>query len=260
MTTIQAEETFRTMAAALSPGDDVMVHASLGRLGRFEPGVETIIDALVAAVGPQGTVLMMTATRSFAKTGRFDIGQPSETGLLTEAFRQRPGVARSLVPMASFAAEGARAGEYLQTYHSHLDATAPLTRLLENDGRILLLGVGYQKCTLFHLAEERHATPGNFYKSFEGVLTDGGRVLAPITQRYFVRRDMSLKKDPSIAGRMLEERGQAAILPIGDGVIRAFRAREFDACCMEALAKDPSAFLCSRVNADGAECPPHIQD
>ena len=243
MRTIKAKETFRAIADALSPGDDVMVHASLGQFGTFVPGVDSIIDALFAAVGPTGTVLMMTDTRSFARTGRFDIGQPSETGLLTEIFRQRPDVSRSMVPMVSFAAQGARASEYLQTYHSHLDATAPLTRLLENDGVILLLGVGYQKCTLWHLSEERYATPVNFYKTFEGVLVDGECVLAPITQRFFVRRDLQGKKDISIVGRMLEERGQVKVLPLGDGVIRAFRARDFDACCMDALATDRYAFL-----------------
>lgn len=253
MTTIQAEETFRTIAAALSPGDDVMVHASLRQLGRFEPGVETIIDALFAAVSPEGTVLMMTDTRSFARTGRFDIAQPSETGLLTEAFRQRAGVARSMVPMVSFAAKGARAKEYLQTYHSHLDATAPLKQLLANDGRILLLGVGYKKCTLYHLSEERHALSENFYKTFDGVLTDGDRVLCPISQRYFVRRDMAITKDPSIAGQMLEERGQATIIPLGNGVIRSFKARDFDTCCMDALTVNPRAFICSGSDGGGSD-------
>lgn len=243
MRTIKAKETFRAIADALSPGDDVMVHASLGQFGTFVPGVDSIIDALFAAVGPTGTVLMMTDTRSFARTGRFDIGQPSETGLLTETFRQRPGVSRSMVPMVSFAAQGARSGEYIQTYHSHLDATAPLSRLLKNDGKILLFGVSYSKCTLYHLSEERNATPGNFYKTFEGVLTDGDRVLAPITQRYFVRRDISVKKDPSIAGRMLEERGQVTEIALGYGLIRAFRGRDFDACCMDALAADGAAFI-----------------
>lgn len=251
MTTISAEETLQAIGAALSPGDDVLIHASLGSLGTFVPGVETIIDAFLTSVGPTGTVIMMTDTRSFARTGRFDIAQPSETGLLTEVFRQRAGVRRSLVPMVSFAAQGARAQEYLQPYHSHLDPTAPLTRLLENDGMILLLGVGYEKCTLFHLAEERNATQANFYKTFCGVLVDGDHVVAPISQRYFVRRDMSVKKDPSIAGGMLEERGQAKVISLGHGVIRAFRARDFDTCCMAALEENPTAFVCSVHDADG---------
>lgn len=169
---IPEKETRQVIAESLEPGDDVLVHASLSALGTFEGGPDAIINALVSAVGPTGTVIMMTDTRSFAKTGRFALNQPSETGLLTETFRQRSSVRRSIVPMVSFAAEGARASQYLQTYHSHLDATAPLTRLLENDGKVILLGIGYEKCTLFHLSEERHASPYNVYKTFSGVLVE----------------------------------------------------------------------------------------
>lgn len=246
MRNIFEEETRRVLTEALSPGDDVLVHASLSSLGTFERGPDAIIDALFAAVGHAGTVIMMTDTRSFAKTGRFSVDQPSETGLLTEQFRQKPGVRRSVVPMVSFAAAGAHAAEYLQTYHSHLDATAPITRLLENDGKILLLGIGYAKCTLYHLAEERHASPYNFYKTFKGSLVEENREIAPISQRYFVRSDMTVKKDPSVAGQMLEKRCQVKMLTLGNGVVRAFRAQDFDACCMNALAADPDAFLATR--------------
>lgn len=54
---------------------------------------------------------------------------------------------------------------------------------------------------------------------------------------------MSLQKDPAIAGRMLEERSKVKIRKLGKGMVRAFRARDFDECCMEALSKDPNAFL-----------------
>jgi aminoglycoside 3-N-acetyltransferase len=251
MTIIHAEETFLAFTSALSQGDDVMIHSSLSRLGTFVPSIEMAIDLLLASVGSTGTLVMMSDTRSFAKTGRFDIRQPSETGLLTETFRKRSGVARSLVPMVSFVAQGARADEYLQPYHSHLDATAPLQRLLANDGKVLLMGVGYEKCTLFHLSEERHAIPGNFYKTFKGVMVDGDRVLAPITQRYYVRRDMAVKKDPSIAGRMLEMRGQVTEIPLGDGLVRVFRARDFDRCCMDVLSENPNAFNLAKTNKTG---------
>lgn len=247
MRIISEEETRRVLAEALSPGDDVLIHASLRALGTFQPGPDIIIDALFDVVGQAGTVVMMTDTRSFAKTRRFSVDQPSETGLLTERFRQRQGVRRSLVPMVSFAAAGARASDYLQTYHSHLDSTAPMTRLLENDGKILLLGIGYAKCTLYHLAEERHSSPYNYYKTFEGSLVSADREIAPISQRYFVRRDLSVKKDPSIAGRMLEHRGQAIVLPLGNDSVRAFRARDFDVCCMDALEASPNAFLSSNA-------------
>lgn len=249
---ISADAVREVFTAALNPGDDVLIHASLGNLGHFEAGVDDVIVALQEAVGPTGTVIMMTDTRSFAKSGEFFMDQPSETGLLTEHFRLFPGVKRSCVPMVSFCAIGERSDFYTEVYHSHLDAEATITRLLERDGKIMLIGIGYEKCTLYHLAEERHKTPYNFYKSFEGELMEEGKAIRPISQRYFVRRDMNVKKNPAIGGIMLEERDQSHIAVLGDDVVRTFRARDFDACCMDALARDPDAFLeKSKPSADG---------
>lgn len=240
---ITHKDTVAAMNAALDPGDDVMVHTSLGPLGYFEAGMDAVISAICEAIGPTGTVIMMTDTRSFAKTGCFSMQQPSETGLLTERFRLTDGVQRSCVPMVSFASLGPRAETYTDTYNSHLDNTAPLTRLLENDGKIMLMGVGYEKCTLYHLAEERHATPYNFYKEFSGVLMEGEVTIRPISQRYFVRRDMNVRKNPAIAGRLLEGDGHARIVPLGNDVLRVFHARHFDDHCMRALEANPNAFL-----------------
>ena len=245
MTMISHQETVSAFKQALEQGDDIFVHASLGRIGHFEAGPDGVIEALCAAVGPSGTVIMMTDTRSFAKTGRFSMDQPSETGLLTERFRLTNGVKRSCVPMVSYCAKGPKAEYYTAPYNSHLDDTATLTRLLADNGKIMLLGIGYGKCTLYHMSEERHQAPTNFYKEFKGVLTEAGKPDRPISQRYFVRKDLSTRKDPSVAGEMLEERGLATVLPLGKDAVRVFRARDFDACCTEALVKDPNAFLVS---------------
>ena len=237
-------DAFRALMTELLPeGKDLMIHAALGKLGRIDGTIEDIIAAIQAPIGPEATLIMMTDTRSFTQTGQFSVTQPSETGLLTERFRQSPGVIRSCVPMVSFCAGGPRAVDYTQAYHSYLDETSPIKRLLDNDGRILLIGVGYEKCTLYHLAEERLRVPYNMYKEFTGVLVEDGREVGPISQNYFVRADMKTRKDPSIAGRMLEQGGGARICTLGQGVVRAFDARAFDACCMDALRTDPNAFL-----------------
>lgn len=241
---ISAQEVRRVFSTALEPGDDVLVHSALGQLGHLEAGVEDVIDALIEAVGPGGTVIVMTDTRSFSKTGRFSMSQPSETGLLTELLRRRPQAQRSRVPMTSFAAIGPSANYYTQEYNSYLEEASTMARLLQRDAKIMLIGIGYEKCTLYHVAEERHGMPYNIYKTFEGVeLDDCGKEIGPISQRYYVRADMSLKKDPSVAGVMLEDRAQSLILKLGEGKVRTFKARDFDRCCMDALDEDPQAFL-----------------
>jgi len=242
MTYIFLEEIVAAFSQVISPGSDVMVHAALKKFGTFMPGVEIIIDALSSVLGPDGTIVMMTDTRSFAQTGRYDINQPSETGLLTEVFRKYEGVLRSLVPMVSFAAKGVRASHYVQTYHSYLDPTSPYTKILENDGEILLLGVPYQKCTLWHVSEEFHKVPDNYYMTFDGFLVSDGSIISPISQRYFVRRNLDQKKDISIVGRMIEDRSQVKASLLGGSFVRTFKARHFHDCCMDALGDDIAAF------------------
>jgi aminoglycoside N3'-acetyltransferase len=240
---ITQKQVVDVLSTVVDAGDDVFIHASLGALGHFDGGIDGLINAIRDATGPHGTVIMMSDTRSFAKTGRFSIDQPSETGLLTEKFRLTSGVRRSCVPMVSFCAVGARADHYLQPYNSHLDESATISRHLLNNGKILLMGVSYEKCTLYHLAEERCNVPYNMQKEFLGILIKDGLPFGPISQRYFVRRETTIRKDPFIAGRMLEDAGLVRVVPIGNSVIRAFRAPDFDACCMRALEKNPLAFL-----------------
>lgn len=240
---ISAEQVRQVFSESLRSGDDVLIHASLGRLGHFEAGVDDVIDALLEAIGETGTLVMMADTRSFSRSGTFSMDQPSETGLITERFRLREGVVRSRVPMVSFCAFGPRSAYYTRPYNSHLDPEATMTRLLEMDAKIMLLGVGYEKCTLYHLAEERHGTPYNFYKTFSGTLIDGEQSIGPISQRYYVRRDMNVRKNPAVAGQMLEQRQQVHIAELGSGLARTFKARHFDSCCMDALAADPQAFV-----------------
>ena len=178
---LSTKEVKESLASVLDAGDDVLIHAALGQIGYFDDGIDALIHAIYDAVTPSGTVIMMTDTRSFAKTGTFSMCQPSETGLLTERFRQMEDVIRSPVPMVSFCAWGSRAAEYTQQYHSHLDDTATITRLLENDGKVMLIGIGYEKCTLYHLAEERHGSPYNFYKEFKGEFVRAGEPDKPIS-------------------------------------------------------------------------------
>lgn len=240
---ITDQETKLVMKSLLVPGDDVLIHASLSPIGHFVAGIEALIASICDAVTESGTVIMMTDTRSFAKTGVFSLEQPSETGLLTECFRKMRGVRRSCVPMVSFCAWGARSEEYTQPYHSHLDDTATISRLLQNDGKIMLFGIGYEKCTLYHLSEERHNLPYNCLKEFRGVLRQEGSLDQEIAQRYYVRKDLSTQKDPRVAGAMLESKNLVKTLPLGNDFVRIFKARDFDECCMEALEKNKNAFL-----------------
>lgn len=152
----------------LKEGDAVLVHSSLSRIGYVEGGAETVIDALIEAVGDTGTVLVPTLTGSSELSAQnppvFDVRTtPCWTGTIPETFRKRGNAIRSLHPTHSVAAIGAQAvaltegGEKANTPCSY---NTPYERLIRMpNGRILMLGCGLGCCTTLHCIEELAGVP-----------------------------------------------------------------------------------------------------
>jgi aminoglycoside 3-N-acetyltransferase len=145
---------------------DLLVHSSLKRLGTIDGGAEAVLDALLACIGPRGTLVLPTHTwwTVTDKQPVFHVRHsPSCVGVLTEVFRKRPGVLRSLHPTHSVAAVGPRAEQYTA---GQLEATSPCPpdsaygKLCDNDGAILLLGVTMMHNTTLHMVEELAGLPG----------------------------------------------------------------------------------------------------
>lgn len=166
----------RSFARALAElglrrGDLVCVQSQLSRVGHLVGGTDMILDVLADAVGEEGTVMMPSfPTRDsmlrYIESGDvFDVRHsPSRVGQLTEAFRQRPGVARSLHPTNPVCARGPDA-EALLRDHDHSPTPygneTPFGRLAEaGHGHLLLLGVPV--LSLMHHVQERVDFP-NLY-------------------------------------------------------------------------------------------------
>lgn len=160
-------------------GDLLMLHASLrkvglGRADVGEGGAELLLDALEAAVGPGGTLLMVLGTdypmgwvydhppeaRAALLEGsppfdHLNAGVLPEVGWLAEAFRRRPGTLVSGNPSGRFGARGPRAGALLagQPWHDYYGPGSPLDKLCRWQGRILRLGADAETVTALHFAE-----------------------------------------------------------------------------------------------------------
>ncbi len=199
----------------VTPGDIVLVHASLRSLGRVDGGAAAVADALRACVGPSGTLVVPALTPDNSDTSdvhlertrgmteaqrrRFRAAMPAfdpdvtpSTGMgrLAEHLRTTPGAVRSAHPQTSFAAVGPRAKALMDGHalDCHLGEDSPLAAMYAEGAKVLLLGVGYDVCTAFHLAEYRYTPqpPRRRYScviergwwSYEDVALDDGDFVA----------------------------------------------------------------------------------
>ena len=83
----------------LGKGDLVTMHSSLKSLGCVEGGGQTVIRALLEAIGPEGTILMPAFSFGLKPECEpiFDVREtPSCVGLITEIFRREYATHRSI--------------------------------------------------------------------------------------------------------------------------------------------------------------------
>jgi aminoglycoside 3-N-acetyltransferase len=150
------------------PGDSVLVHAALRTVGPVVGGADSILWALRDAVGPEGTILSYTDWQSeddivdrpemrehIPPFDPLSSRSIRDVGFFPEMLRTTPGASRSRNPGASMAAIGGGA-EWFTSDHA-LDygygPDSPLGKLVDADGKTLMLGAPLDTMTLLHHAE-----------------------------------------------------------------------------------------------------------
>ena len=187
-------------ACGLAEGQTVLVHMAMSKLGWVIGGAEAVILGLLAAVGPSGTIMMVTYSNNNADPaggqhpavpeawwqtirdhtpGYNPLTTPSRgLGVVPELLRTWPEARRSAHPAFSLAAVGPQA-EYLTAGHALEEDSgdrSPLGKLYELDGHVLLLGVDHRDNSSLHLAEFRADFPGKrSLRIGSAVLVDGRR-------------------------------------------------------------------------------------
>ncbi|MCU4751215.1 AAC(3) family N-acetyltransferase [Halobacteria archaeon AArc-curdl1] len=155
--TVTGDDLVRDLRAlGFQTGDEFVVHSSLSSLGWVDGGADTVVDALRAVVGNEGTVVVPTFTPFIVREEPFDReGTPSKTGAVTEALRTRPNSIRSDHPTHSVAALGPAARELTAGHEldRSLGRDSPLHRLAQRGGKVLLLGIGHERNSTLHVAE-----------------------------------------------------------------------------------------------------------
>lgn len=160
----------------IQPDMLLMVHSSLSSIGKVLGGAETVVRTLLELLGPEGTLVMPAATPQCGDPAAwikpsplveelpllrdhlplFDVRTtPTTLGIIPETFRNWPGTLRSNHPLESICANGPLAADITATHSLAFSEgrDGPFGRLYDLDARILLLGVGFNRCTALHFAE-----------------------------------------------------------------------------------------------------------
>ena len=177
----------------LRPGDAVLAHGALSRVGRLLNGPDIVIGALLDAVSPGGTALaytdwdarydeLLTPDGRVPKHWRplippFDpktSRAARDNGALPEFLRTWPQARRSANPGASVAAVGAQADWF--TADHPLDygygPGSPLAKLVDAGGKVAMIGAPWDTMTLLHHAEHLADLPDKRVIRYEVPLAD----------------------------------------------------------------------------------------
>lgn len=232
----------------VSAGAVLLVHASFRAVRPVLGGPDGLIDALVEAVGDNGTVVMPSwpkrSERGFDPA--VDPAAP-DLGVVADRFWRRPGVLRANHP-AAFAALGPDAAAVLRDplpLPPHVPES-PVGRVRDLDGSILLLGVDHDANTTIHLAEleggARYRVPKHCFVRSDGV----------IERIEYGENDHCCARFRLVDG-WLDDAGAQRHGPVGRAEARLTRSRDVVRVVTGRLRSEPETFL-HPLGSGCAEC------
>lgn len=226
-------------ALGLASGDVAIVHSSLSALGWVAGGPQAVVEALLAVIGTQGTLVMPTQSGQLTDPAdwanppvpaewveRVRDGLPAYDPFLTptrgmgavvDCFRQHPHTQRGSHPTLSFAANGPQAEAIVDPHPlaAGLGDGSPLGRLFELDAKVVLLGVGHVNNTSLHLAEHRADWRG------KATTSDGAPMLVDGIRQWVTYTDLDRDEDDFEAiGEAFAAAGGERSSPVGIGLGR----------------------------------------
>lgn len=220
----------------------------LRELRRQDPAaVDELLEVLLEAAGHR-TVLMPTFARGYVDGVCNLDDEPSLTGVLTERFRTRPGVRRTLSAFFPFSVLGDATGEVIELQPGHAWGEGSLYEWMERrDVCFLKLGTHPTHSSYLHRLEwlARDVVRYRFDKTFTGTIVRDG-VSRPITETLFVRQlDPPVINDFTGLVPILQAAGMQEQSPRGVSIV-SYRPQPVIERVLPLLRQDPYLVLKNR--------------
>jgi len=218
-------------------GGVLVVHTAFSKVRPIDGGPLGLIEALRAALGPDGTLVMPSMCDD--DENPFDVKTFGcrWLGVVADTFWRLPGVLRSDSPHA-FAAVGPRAAEITAAHPVDVPhgPDSPPGRVHDLDGQILLLGVGHDANTTVHLGE---LLAGVRYRraAHSTILRDGRLVRVE-----YGENDCCCERFALVDG-WLDAAGKQRRGPVGHAEARLTRSRDVVSAVVAHLTENETTFL-----------------
>lgn len=229
-------------ALGIRAGDTLIVHTALSTVGWVAGGAQAVLQALLDAVGPAGTVTMPGHSGDWSEPSHwqnpavpedwwpvvraawpaFDphLTPLREMGAVAEALHRHPATLRSPHPRLSHLAHGPHAAAITEHHDvgDGLGDDSPLGQLYDLGATVVLIGVGHANNTSLHLAEHRADWPG------KTTIRQGSAMLVDGTRQWVEYDELDVDTDDfDAAGAAFEER---------TGLVRHGRVGQADTMAM----------------------------
>jgi aminoglycoside 3-N-acetyltransferase len=243
-------------ARAFGDAEVIVLHSAPRAIGWVAGGVEGIGQALLDALGSRTVVVpLFTAQRMDPSTWHLrppspemfdaireqlplydpDRSPPRRMGRLAEFVWRARGAMRSSHPVESIAALGSRAEEIIKPHpiDDPMGPRSPWARLYAMDARIVLVGVGLERCSILHHAERMAEVP---------YLSDYAFPIAIDGERRWVEATSGNNCSDGFPALV----ANATELTVGDATTRVYSAQTLVNVAISALKADPATLLCRR--------------
>jgi aminoglycoside 3-N-acetyltransferase len=247
------EPAFRSLG--IGRGDAVLMHSGFRRASGFRGTPADVIDCLLEVIGADGHLLMMSmpyrgSSQDYAASNEvFDVRHsPSALGLISEVFRRREGVLRSVSPLHPVLACGPLAA-WLTADHEKCVYScgkgSPFERFLSLDGKFLFFDVPYSSLSFMHYVEDlfRDRLPVQLYGQEALSLRARERSGREITVRHYCFSEAArVRRHFAPIEEALLREGRMRTAKIGNTRLLSVSARHVVECAGRLVERGPGFY------------------